>query len=1416
MPFFSEYFGQLLGVIKENSGDVVKFCGDAVMIMWSIDADAEEESRAAAVLMASVCALQLLSDCGKYDRGEGQHAVSLRLHCGIGCGPMHCMCLGDGDRWEYLISGDPIHQVGRAEPEAGQGEVCISPEAYAFVQGKLETIKMPLGNYKLTGAPKKRRFSQLAHYGDEREKMLDKMGASADLSTSIDVVRVVNEDDLFRPSSLNNSQMQNAMVSSSGGGSPSAGPSAAIGFLSRGANRSQLRLMPTIAAHPSEDNSVAGVSQTFIDATTVLNSASSSYDSHPQSQEVKPRQSEPDPSPQGCFLLRRKIVHEPKISVNTDSTFDTTAFTFSPSTNNPSSSDTTVRPNLPLDPSSQSISSAGSSISMTSPQGQRNTNSGGSLASFGRKMSGSFAFRRFSSHSSLLDTLSNAFAYDIKTLKIHLNYDNDLHMQKVRGFLDAYAHCPMDGAMIANSHCAGILRCFLHEAALDAIESNTLSYLSELRTVTTMFIEVLGLDEDFDIGDCTRPQKVISTVLACLNRFEGSLRQYVVDDKGCVIIAAFGLPGSSHEDNCTRSIETARAINKMLGTSGISCRTGIAMGSVYCGLVGSSERCEYAMMGSSVNLAARLMGKCPPGGILVSEPVFQGAHEDFIFDVLEPIAAKGYDKPVAVFKPNAPVRSKAVVLSKHVDPICPFVGRENILQMFRAELLKFSRGGNETSKTGSFIIEGAPGSGKTSLLSEVNEMALQNGSIAKVIIGGGSATHASSSYFVIKTLLEAILALKSPSHRKGGSPAKRLPPRQGSVPDLSRDRAPVPRLQSLRGLNLTASSLNTISESHNSETGVDTPSGDHGWKSSSFLRNALGQAGSIFSAKHIERWIEEYAPTQKVDQLETIGKYSKFKVGSSDINTSSSVMQGDLDDGIQVPGDINLETLAKHKQIFMIDLVPLLSDILPIKTVENEITASMDPETRWRMCDALLVKMFQVAFSVHKLVIIVENLQWCDLLSLGVFTYIIRDTKGGLFFFTARPVEVHDMWRSKHKTRYLGAFTMMKQFSTVTELPPLSRDEVRKILMAILGAEVVDASPELKKEETLQQIMKRTGCMPFSVVALCLALKNARLQGKFIDVNRLPSGVHNIIVNRFDQLSSKEKVIMKAAAIIGEEFSVALLAETLDQLGSSNCSIGLISSLHDLANAKLIHLKKSPADVVMTSSIELGHPGSVAVESEMVFEFTDQSVRYGIYNLLLEAQRTAAHLVVAKLLEKMYEANPTNSELFAQLVHHYLLSDDDAKKLHFAELASELSRKSGDYKKCINYDADLIKFATNESFDSLVIKSGVTPKKEKETVEHETLLHRVASRLPTHAMHETHGPNLATVHHIFASRHNSGINTSTAESLSPMEMWLEPKKASRLFKLTDDAIQSDISRARVAAWIAEAADAYCRYDTSIV
>ena len=91
-----------------------------------------------------------------------------------------------------------------------------------------------------------------------------------------------------------------------------------------------------------------------------------------------------------------------------------------------------------------------------------------------------------------------------------------------------------------------------------------------------------------------------------------------MDDKGCVLIACWGMPNLSYLDNALRALSSAAKIQSELMKLGMTCSFGITTGDVYCGTVGSPKRMEYAAIGSVVNMAARLMCKAS-GGILIDD-----------------------------------------------------------------------------------------------------------------------------------------------------------------------------------------------------------------------------------------------------------------------------------------------------------------------------------------------------------------------------------------------------------------------------------------------------------------------------------------------------------------------------------------------------------------------------------------------------------------------------------------------------------------------------------------------------------------------------------------------------------------------------------------------------------------------------
>jgi len=199
------------------------------------------------------------------------------------------------------------------------------------------------------------------------------------------------------------------------------------------------------------------------------------------------------------------------------------------------------------------------------------------------------------------------------------------------------------------------------------VREGGLNNLGEMRRVTTLFLSLDVLVPHLNAGNVVLVHKAFLMVIEAAKYSGGAIRQFVLDDKGCVVILAWGVPRAAwgHGHDATRAIQSAFHIlhglhDLLVAESALDkCASGphigIAAGEVYVGLIGAVQRCEYAMVGPSVNLAARLMGKSQPWQVLVEECVHDSALEadtSWKFQVQPPVKAKGYDKDIAVYCPQ--------------------------------------------------------------------------------------------------------------------------------------------------------------------------------------------------------------------------------------------------------------------------------------------------------------------------------------------------------------------------------------------------------------------------------------------------------------------------------------------------------------------------------------------------------------------------------------------------------------------------------------------------------------------------------------------------------------------------------------------------------------------------------------------
>lgn len=302
-------------------------------------------------------------------------------------------------------------------------------------------------------------------------------------------------------------------------------------------------------------------------------------------------------------------------------------------------------------------------------------------------------------------------------------------LEQVRGYLPPCTVPPV----VLHPAMSVAMRSYLPGALLARLDAGQSDWVAELRRVTILFVNIAGINyNDPDI--VSRLQEIMLSLQTDLYHYEGSLNQFIVDDKGTLLIAAFGLPPLTHEDDPVRGVQFALDIHTHFHHNGLPVSIGVATGRIFCGSRGSDRRHDYAMIGNAMNLAARLM-QAAPGDIRCDAATFQAAQALLTFDTLPPIHVKGWADPVPVYRPHGPLL--ASVCQK-----TPMVGRSAEQQLLHERLHALIH-----EQQGSVVvIEGEAGMGKSRLVDHMLEQS-QNGHIT-TLVGRGSAIEQSTLYAI--------------------------------------------------------------------------------------------------------------------------------------------------------------------------------------------------------------------------------------------------------------------------------------------------------------------------------------------------------------------------------------------------------------------------------------------------------------------------------------------------------------------------------------------------------------------------------------------------------------------------------------------------------------------------------------------
>lgn len=114
----SNYFTSLLDIIHSYGGDVLKFVGDALMVLFPIDHFSTQDNKTQdqVGLLASIqCALKACSleytPSNYLINEEILKTLTMTNRVAIGFGDMYGLHVGTSRRTEFLIMGEPIQQI---------------------------------------------------------------------------------------------------------------------------------------------------------------------------------------------------------------------------------------------------------------------------------------------------------------------------------------------------------------------------------------------------------------------------------------------------------------------------------------------------------------------------------------------------------------------------------------------------------------------------------------------------------------------------------------------------------------------------------------------------------------------------------------------------------------------------------------------------------------------------------------------------------------------------------------------------------------------------------------------------------------------------------------------------------------------------------------------------------------------------------------------------------------------------------------------------------------------------------------------------------------------------------------------------------------------------------------------------------
>jgi len=331
---------------------------------------------------------------------------------------------------------------------------------------------------------------------------------------------------------------------------------------------------------------------------------------------------------------------------------------------------------------------------------------------------------------------------------------------------------------------------------------------------------------------------------------------------------------------------------------------------------------------------------------------------------------------------------------------------------------------------------------------------------------------------------------------------------------------------------------------------------------------------------------------------------------------------------------------------FVRELAPLLPELLPlVAPAYTDAPPEGEPAQR-RLFDALvycLTPPTAPANAPAGMLLIVEDLHWCDESSLDFLLYLLR-------YATNQPLLLLGTYRSEEVTPTLQQWLAQLDRTRLAQelaLPRLQRNEVAAMLVAILGY----GTPV--RSEFLDWIYDLSEGNPFYVEELLKSLIAAgdlfyaddAWHYKPLAELQLSRSLQATVQQRMGALTTAAQELLTLAAVIGRRFDFQLL-QRLARIDEYE----MLRRIKELITAQMV-VEASPDQ----------------------FAFRHALTRQAIYGQLLVRERTTLHRAIAETIEQVY-AEALEPHL-GDLAYHFFEAQAWEPALRYAQRAGARAQR---------------------------------------------------------------------------------------------------------------------------------------------